>query len=370
MLMDTRRHSWMAPLFVLLLGLVVASCDQAGVLQKASSEQARTHIESALDGLAESMRTLEQGAFSTAVKNVLGLDDGVATSADWAAQLGSELNSVIEVTDDDRFRFDESTGVYVWDADDQTWVQTDSAEAIVLRFPASKRATSNNATLTLHSYSDVERSIRGRSVYLPDSGTASLMVDSTEVFSATLADITFAPGLSRFPIPTALSLDVLTAPHTHVVRWEETGTGRYTLSAETRNNDQLVAGLSTTVQAGFSRDGLPVDSLSGDARIGPSLTVPYTVEVDELQALDDPSAEQINDPIDARIDYDGETIATLRYDGTDEEVNVVYLDGTAEPAAAFYKDFLKELQSIWSDYLGGEVVKAVQEALSSVGSDQ
>jgi len=367
--MDLRRHCRIAPLFLLLLGLVIASCDQGTIPpKKPSSAQARQNIESALDGLAESMRTLEEGAFAAAVKNVLGLEEGTASSADWATQLGTELPSVIAVGENGRFHFDESTGIYAWDAANQTWVQTDSADVIVLRFPASESATS--ATLRITSYSDVEHSVEGETVYLPESGAASLTVDSTEVFSVVLADAAYAPGSnSGFPFPTSFSVNVLTAPHRHAFRLKQAGPGRYAFSAETRNDGTPVAGLSATAQARLSRDGPTVDTLSGTVRIGPRLTLPYAIDVDELRDLNSPSGDEINALIDARVEYEGQSSATLRYDDEDEVI-VVYPDGTADPASSFYEPFLTDLRSIWSSFLGSEPAKAAQEFLPSVGSSE
>jgi hypothetical protein len=102
--------------------------------------------------------------------------------------------------------------------------------------------------------------------------------------------------------------------------------------------------------------------------IGPDLAVGYAIQVGELAAFDDPSEEQINDRIDARIVYKGEELATLRYDKAAEEIEVVYTDGSVDPASEFYDDFLEEMEAIWSDYLdeGAFDVDATLERMARI----
>jgi len=85
---------------------------------RSSPEEAKNQIEASIDGLAGSMETLEGGGFSTALKAFLGLQDGTATSEDWAERLVEDLDRVFESSENpDRFQFDASTGQYAWDAD-------------------------------------------------------------------------------------------------------------------------------------------------------------------------------------------------------------------------------------------------------------
>jgi len=347
-------------LLVVGLGTAVTSCDGGGGMGDLSPDEAENRINSSIDGLSESMGTLEGGGFSTALKDFLGLQNGEATSEEWAERLVEELDTVFESSENpDRFQFEESTGEYAWNSGTRQWTEQGSSGSVILQFPASEGASSNNATLELSQYSDTELTVDGETVYLPTSGTGSISVGGSEVFSVNLSgvDYTTEDGL-EVPIPQSFSLEILTAPHTHAFALNENSSTDFDFSFDLSNGDQLVAGLSIgaklTTDNYDELEGTDVKELSGELRIGSDLTVPYSIEVGELAAFDDPTEEQINDRLDATVEYQGQQIATLRYDKATEQVEVVYSDGSVDSASDFYEDFLNEMESIWSDYLGDE----------------
>lgn len=348
--------------FLLVLALPLASCDSGGSSQdeELSPDEAETQIRSSIDGLSESMGTLEGGGFSSSLKNFLGLQSGDAASENWAERLVEKLDTVFESSENpDRFRFDASTGEYAWNADTGQWTEQGSSSSVILRFPASEEATSNNATLELSQYSDTELMIDEEAVYLPTSGTGSISVEGSEVFSVDLGgvDYTTEEGL-EVPIPQSFSLEILTAPHTHAFDLIENSSTDYDFSFDLTNGDQPVVGVSVGAQLATNNydelEGTDVEELSGELRIGPDLAIPYTIQVAELAAFDDPTEEQINNRIDATVEYQGQQIATLRYDEAAEQIEVVYSDGSVDPASDFYEDFLDEMETVWSDYLGDE----------------
>jgi hypothetical protein len=358
--MDTRVRHLLIVLLMVGLGTAVTSCDGGGGMGDLSPDEAENRINSSIDGLSESMGTLEGGGFSTALKDFLGLQNGEATSEEWAERLVEELDTVFESSENpDRFQFEESTGEYAWNSGTRQWTEQGSSGSVILQFPASEGASSNNATLELSQYSDTELTVDGETVYLPMSGTGSISVGGSEVFSVNLSgvDYTTEDGL-EVPIPQSFSLEILTAPHTHAFALNENSSTDFDFSFDLSNGDQLVAGLSIgaklTTDNYDELEGTDVKELSGELRIGSDLTVPYSIEVGELAAFDDPTEEQINDRIDATVEYQGQQIATLRYDKATEQVEVVYSDGSVDPASDFYEDFLNEMESIWSDYLGDE----------------
>jgi hypothetical protein len=344
------------------LAITLVSCDQGSgmddVDEEITPEEAASRISSSFDGLSESAGTLDDGDFSSSLKDFVGLDDGNAASEEWAEAFVEDLDAVIE-TSDERFQFDASTGEYVWDADAQQWVETGSSDSIILQFPATESATSNNATLTLREYSDTPLTIDDETVYLPTSGNGSISVDGAKMFSLDLSRVDYTTEDEiEVPIPQSFSLEVLTAPHTHTVALNENSSTDYDFSFDLANGDQLVAGISVGAQLATDNydelEDTDVEQLSGELRIGPDLAVPYTIEVGELAAFDDPTEEQINNRIDATVRYQGQQIARLRYDKGGEQLEVVYSDGTTDPASEFYDPFVDDMNRVWSDYLGEE----------------
>lgn len=333
--------------------------------EELSPEEAENRIRSSIDGLTESAKTLEGGAFSSSLKDFLGTEPGDPPSE--ADELVDELESVIE-SSDDRFQFDASTGVYVWDADAEQWVEEGGSDSVILEFPATESATSNNATLELSQYADTPLTVDGETVYLPTSGIGAVSVDGSEVFSVDLSGVDYATeeGL-EVPIPQSFSLEVLTAPHTHSFNLNENSSTDYDFSFDLRNGDQLVAGISVGAQLATNNydelEPTDVEQLSGELRIGPELTIPYTIGVGELAAFDDPTEEQINNRIDATVESQGQELATLRYDEASERIEVVYSDGSIDPASDFFTEFLNDMEALWTGYLGGDTFETVLDGI-------
>ena len=373
----SRRRRWGQTLILLVgalvLGAALVSCDQGGSSDAdRSPEEAANRITASIDNLGESLRTLEAGSFSTALKGFLGLQDGQARSADWASNLVEELETVVRIADG-RFDFAGSTGEYEWNAGQQQWERQSGGDDIVLRFPATEESQNNNATFTLSNYADTEVTIEQDPVYLPTAGTASLSVEGTEVFSLDLRNVDYGTGSGfEIPVPQSFTLDVLTAPHAHRFALSSRSDAEYSFSYDLRTDNRLVAGISVTALLAPNNDDeldeTDLEELAGEGRIGPALTIPYTIQVAQLDALDDPSEEQINDLVDATVVYRGDEIATLRYDEAREEVEVVFSDGSVEPASAFYEDFLDEMALVWSDYLGGDDIDFDLRALPQQGA--
>jgi hypothetical protein len=359
--------------FLFVSGLTLVSCDLgSNSSDELSPEEAADQISTSVEGLSEDMRTLEGGAFSTRLKAFLALQDGEVDSGEWIGQLFGRLQSILQVRDG-RFDFEGSTGEYAWDADQQRWTSDGSSDDVVLRFPATETTQDNNAILTLSGYSDTQVSIEGETVYLPTAGSASLSVEGMDVFALDLSDVSYeTEGERGVPVPRSFRLDVFTAPYTHSFELATNSSTNVAFSFGLRNDDQLVGRLSTNVLLTTDDyddlEATDVEEVSGAVDIGPDLAVGYAIQVGELAAFDDPSEEQINDRIDARIVYKGEELATLRYDKAAEEIEVVYTDGSVDPASEFYDDFLEEMEAIWSDYLdeGAFDVDATLERMARI----
>ena len=361
--------------FALILGLLLVSCDQGGndSGENLSPTESKRQIQASVDDLGDNFTSLEDGEFSSSFKTFLGLQDGETMSDDWAETVATGLSSVLE-TSSGRFDFDASRGEYDWDPAAEEWVEAGPSGDVVLNFPASQGAGSNNATLTISGYDDTQVVVDGETVYLPTDGSASLTVDGTEVFRIGLsgASFTMEDNLEA-SVPQAFDLTILTAPHEHILSLSGGGSSDVSFTYELRDDGELVTGLALDVMLATDDYGelqeSDVDQVSGEIALGPDVVIPYTVNVGELASFDDPTEEQINNRIDAVVEYRGQEIATLRYDKDSEEFEVVYSDGSVDPASEFYDDFLDEMEGAWSDYLGDDDLEVdLNSVQKSVGS--
>jgi len=320
-----------------------------------SAEEAAQQIDSGFSDVSSQASTLEEGPFSDFMEGFLDASNGGYGSAQWVAKLTQGVAENVVVTRNGRFDYEETTGVYEWSSEDDAWTRTGSSDDVVLQFPSSEGQDANDATLTMADYDDESVNVNGETVYLPTTALVSLTVDGTEVFSVDLTGVEYTQD-GDLTLPTAFALEIFTAPHTHTFTLTENSSTDFAFGFELRGPEEVVTGL--TVQAMLATDDYAeledtdVEEVSGRLRIGPDLSVPYTVQVGRLAALDDPSEAQINQNVDATVEYDGTNLATLRYDDEEERIEVVYADGSTDPASDFLEPFVDDLESTFSSYSG------------------
>lgn len=236
------------------------------------------------------------------------------------------------------FNYDASTGVYVWDDDTQAWSQERPADSLILRFPTAPADTPRtNATFTLSRYEKESVTIGGSTEHVPTEIVASLSVEGTEVLTIDLGDVGFA---SLLGVPQSFSLNVTAPPLAYTTGLDPTQDGMYEYQDEFQNNGQLVTSTTSTVDV-FSDDensGSTLGSVEGKTQVGQDLVLEYTAEIGALPALEDPSADEINERVDVEVLLQGEQVATLRYDGSADQVIVVYSDDTTEPLSDLLRD--------------------------------
>lgn len=318
------------------------------------------NIDAALDAVLDGAAALERGSLSDAVKAFLQPTAGDYGDADWAEDVIDGLDAVLpfeEVEDDRAFNFASFQGVYTWDIATESWSRAGDVDAIVLRFPTSSSQTANDAELTVSAYSDVGVTIDGDAYRLPSRAEVELTVDGTRVFGLDLREAAYDDGDHSLPIPTAVDLELFTAPFTHTLTFSRVTSTEFTFSFTIRDGSgSRVTGVDLDVDlANSDYDELEeedIENVAGTLYLAEDLRIEFDGAVGNLLGLDDPSEDQVNALLDLEVFFGEQKIGDLEYDEGDEDILVVYKDGTVESTDRYYDSFLDRLEAIVFTYTG------------------
>ncbi|MCS3632540.1 hypothetical protein GGP55_003158 [Salinibacter ruber] len=336
--MRTRLRSAALLLAFTLVGAGLLGCDQGGTSPPMTAEEARPQIIESASGLQGAAATFDQTPLARLSEAMMTSGSEGKTVSPWGKALTSGLGAVLDTTGGN-FNYDASTGVYVWNPDTKAWRQERPADSLILRFPESKGAPSNNATFTLSRYETQSVPILGPTEEVPTRVGASLSVDSTEVFALDLEDVSFT---SLLGIPQSFSLDVTANPLAFTTSLKRGQNGTFQYEDRFRNDGQPVTATTATVDLSpddAEGDDSTLDRVEGTTQVGQDLAIEYAADVGALSALEDASADEINNRVSVDVLLQGNQVATLRYDGSAEQVIVEYTDGTTEPLS----DLLREI---------------------------
>ncbi len=336
--MRTRLRSAALLLAFALVGAGLLGCDQGGTSPPMTAEEARPQIIESASGLQGAATTFEQTPLARLSEAMMTSGSEGKTVSPWGKALTSGLGAVLDTTGGN-FNYDASTGVYVWNPDTKAWRQERPADSLILRFPESPDAPSNNATFTLSRYETQSVTVGGSTEQIPTEIGASLALENEgEIFSVDLRDV----GFTFLGIPQSFSLDVTANPLAFTTSLKRGQNGTFQYEDRFRNDGQPVTATTATVDLspdGAEGDGSTLGRVEGTTQVGQDLAIEYTADVGALSALEDASADEINDRVSVDVLLQGNQVATLRYDGSAEQIIVEYTDGTTEPLS----DLLREI---------------------------
>lgn len=324
-----------------LVSAGLLGCDRGGTSLPMTADEARSQIIESASGLQEAATTLDQTSLARLSEAMTDSGPEGKGLSPWGEALSSGLGAVLDTTGGE-FDYDASTGVYVWDGDAQVWNQKRPADSLILRFPTSPGASRNNTTFTLSRYETQSVTIAGSTENVPTNVGASLSVEGTEVFAVDLRGVEFT---SLLGIPKSFSLGATAGPLAFTTGLEPTQDGTYRYEDQFRNDGQPVTSTTATVDLfpeDTGGDETTIGRVEGTTQVGQDLAIRYAADIGALSALEDASADAINDRVDAEVLLQGDQVATLRYDGSAGHVVVEYTDGTTEPLS----DLLQEIGAL------------------------
>jgi hypothetical protein len=369
--------------FALLLGLTLVACDSGGGGSSddggdLSVEDARQRVAETDNDLAAGTQEFTDGEFAVRMQELFGLG-GSTSAAKQTTQsplgfvLIDGLSAVLQ-TSNGRLDFAASAGVYDWDAGQQAWADGGASDDIVLNFPISYNAPSNNATFTLAEYTDVAALVDGQSGYLPQRIDASLTVGGTDIFAVDLSDTAFYDGdLNGTQVPRSFLLDVLTAPLAHTFMLDSPSKQNFNFSFEAVRDFgsgsrllSLVVELSLAEDFDAATSAQAVETVEGELGLGANVTLDYSVDVAGAAALGpNPTVAEINNQFSATLRYQSSAIGNIELDQEMGPV-LVYSDGSKDPLAQVFGDTFGSASQ--APVPVGTVTQTVRSAIQSAAN--
>tara|TARA_R110002124_G_scaffold287272_1_gene472173 strand:- start:17924 stop:19006 length:1083 start_codon:yes stop_codon:yes gene_type:complete len=319
-------------------------------------EEDMSNIESSLDNTIELMGNLEDGSFSTAMKSFLGMSAGEITSEDWIEDVftGMEDYIDIEATEDNRrFDFNAHRGVYSYNPNNDEWTQS-SSNNITLQFPSSENSNSNDMTAILSNYADAQANVDGDSYFLPTQLLLEVEKSGERIFAFDLKNLVYSDN-PDLPVPNIVDVEIFTAPFTHTLKYNKNSSTEFSFSFKVENDD-LLTGIDLELKLGSddyaNLEEEDLENLSGSLMLTSNFTIDFDFEVGTLLTIDDPSENQINSLFNAEVKYKSFVIGQLEWSEENEDVMIIYKDGTSESASRYYEDFVERIETVFFAFSG------------------
>ncbi|MEX2605494.1 MAG: hypothetical protein WD361_14885 [Gracilimonas sp.] len=342
---------------ILFLGIIISCGDTStDTNEETTVEQDIANIENTLDNTISLLSDLEDGNFSSSMKSFLGMSSGNVNSEDWIDDVFSGLEDYIDVEsteDNQRFDFNAHTGEYTY-ASSGEWTKS-SSNNIVLNFPSSENSSGNDMKMTISGYQDVSVNIDGDSYYLPSALALSIEKNNDELFAFNLNELQYSDN-PDLPIPTRVDLDIYTAPFNNSFDFSRQSSTDFEFVYILSDADDTVFGIELKLSIAHDNyselDDDDFEELSGEMLVTSDMKIVFDVDIGTLITIDDPSENQINTLFNASVLYNDVSIGELEYSEEEEDILIVYKDGTSESTSRYYEDFLEKLETVFFSFTG------------------
>ncbi len=320
--------------------------------------QDKQNISNSFTSMEGCISTLKNGYGATATKNFLNFNEGEMYGEDWIDDMVDNIDDYLNldaIDDNNKFDFTGNAGTYTWNPSLQDWTKQNNTNKIIIRFPSAEWEPSNNATFTLHSYSDVPLFYDGETIFAPTNITADLYVSGTNVFDIN-GSYSYDVG-NATPIPININTTLLFNPFTITISGQRISPTNFQASISISNNNNC----NTTLQANVRIAHSDYENLEETDIVEINTTVTHqNLKIQgymngSLFDYDDPSNTQINAMTDVDMYYSnikiGELILQLN-SNNDDKVFMVYKDGTSEDLEIYYDPFITNVEQILFPFLG------------------
>ena len=256
----------------------------------------------------------------------------------------------------------------MWTASSRTWTKTANKTVLVL-FPSSKTSTVNDCEFRITSYTDKLLSFGDKSIYLPTDVKAYLKKDNKEIMS-----LGFAASFNSNNYLTNANLQLYFKPVSVTASLARIASAQYSIGFALQNENGNENGLSVHSVLTLSKDINNFSDLEhSDALVNNiqleltkgNLSVKGPIDIKRIRELDDfnpdATAADLNKTFSLEVFYKSHRIGNLRIEdnGDDMEMFIVYKDGTKENTSVYYKNFSKDLESIFESDINAKKIKAI-----------
>jgi len=342
-------------LFTTIFILNSCSSDDSSTPSETTVAEDKVNIEESIDQLLDCFQNFENGSFSESVKNFFDISNG-DISSEYAEFLLDELD--VFNFDIENFNFNAHKGAYTWNQSGQFWEFDSNVNDMVFFFPSEENSTNNNIELGITSYSSQTVIFNDENFLYPTNIAGYLKENGDEIFTINLSNVTYEVN-NNFSFPSNLDLVIFTAPFTHTFDLSKITSTQFDFSYDFQDNGSCVTSISSLINLNTSDYENITGAEDFDNAVGTILhqdfEIRYTVEIDNIDAIEDPTVIQINQLVNAEVFINDAKVGDLEYaENTDGEtvVNIIYKDGTSDNVDIYVgDDFVDELEAIFSAFI-------------------
>ena len=333
----------------------LTSCKKDGPEDEPTIEEIQQDIHQTFDGFVTCMQGYEDGQFSTALQSFLMMSNG-DINEDYAEILSDELGEF----DFDLENFDmaDHSGIYTWNANNELWdYVSNTTNTLVFNFPLTQSSATNNMSVTINDYEITSFNVSGTTEYYPVKFLASIEKGGNEIFNIDLDNVNYRQN-GNAVAATNFDLEIRTVPMTHLFTLHENNTQQLEFDYSSSNDNSCNTTISLNASTILS-DYILLEDVEDFAHVSgtighDSLEVRFDVQADNLNNIDEPTAAQINQLVEAKVYLNNSEIGELEVSGenNDRIINIVFDDGTIENVDNYVNDELaQELEAIFSNYM-------------------
>lgn len=336
---------------------VITSCEDSP--GSTSVRQDQENITRTFSSMEDCMEDLRDSEGTDALKKFLNLDEGNVLSEDWIDDLFDNVDSLMNfesIDDDNMFDFTSNRGRYSWDESSQDWIKYPiTTDKIIIEFPSSETSSRNDAIFTFDTYEDANLFYDGENLYPPSKIHADLYIDNRQIMDIT-GDFSYDTG-SETPIPIYISTKLIINPFNFTILAERTSPTEFEAEISFTKGQEFNTSLSLQVELAHSdyENIEDTDVVSIKTSLShQDMLIDGTISGD-LVAISDPSNNQINTLSDFEVFYENDKIGDLKLFSSldsDDEIHIIYKDGTSSDIESYYDPFLTNLEEIFIPLFG------------------
>ena len=358
LLLKTKRNlikNFTHLIFLLILLLSFISCtDEIDVPVEQTVTDIKQDIENSFEGVVDCLQGYENGEFSSALQTFFMVSNG-----DMNAEYSDFLTDQLDVFnfDFENFVISEYSGVYNWNSTSDQWDFTSNTQnKLIFNFPFLETGNSNNMTATIDNYEVQEIVLNSNTEYYPTKLIGSVEKDNVEIFNLMVDDVSYQIGTEDV-VPTSFDIEIMTSPMTHSFTLEETSTNQLSFIYSSFNNNSCVLGFEINSQTTTS-DYTNIEGIDNFSSAEITITINqlmivFSSELSSLNAISEPTIDEINQYINSNVLLSGDQIGTLEYTeiGSSPEVIIIYNDGTSENVDTYVNEALgNEIEAVFSNF--------------------
>ena len=335
--------------------IFLTSCKKDEPEDEPTIEEIQQDIHQTFDGFVTCMQGYEDGQFSTALQSFLMMSNG-DINEDYAEILSDELGEFD--FDLENFNMADHSGIYNWNANNEVWNYiSNTTNTLVFNFPLTQTSATNNMSVTINNYEITSFNVNGTTEYYPVKFLASIEKNGNEIFNIDLDNTSYRQN-GDVVAATNFDLEIRTVPMTHSFTLHENNTQQLEFDYSSSNDNSCNTTISLNASTVLS-DYILLEDVEDFAHVSgtighDALEVRFDAQVDNLNNIEDPTATQINQLVEAKVFLNNSEIGELEVSGENDDriINIVFDDGTIENVDNYVNDELaQELEAIFSNYM-------------------